>query len=74
MFLLKWGASGILKKGNSKSREACSCVGSVMIYLGIYTKPTQEQQNEAGGLAPVLGPQGGFKLFIHIELDLGFRV
>ena len=44
-----------------------------MIYLGIYTKPTQEQQNEAGGFRPVQLPQGGFKLFIHIELDLGFR-
>ena len=74
MFLLKWVASGMLKKGNSKPRECASCVGSVMIYLGIYTKPTQELQNEAGQFAPVLVPQGGFKLFIHIELDLGFRV
>jgi hypothetical protein len=67
MFLLKWKASRILKKGNSKSDESSSCVGSVMIYLGICTKPTQEQQNGAGGFGPNQHPQGGFKLFIHIE-------
>ena len=74
MFLLKWEASGILKKGNPKLKKLWESWANIKIYLGIYTKPTQEQQNEAGPFRPVRVPQGGFKLFIHIELDLGFRV